>query len=63
MNPRERIERKSGAGARVRACFQGQAAVLQFLQRVHGQGGPGDIARLRLERGQDASFDGWSRKD
>jgi len=53
VNPLERIERKQGgAGARVRRCFQGQAAILEFLQCVHGQGGAGDIAGLRVQGGQ-----------
>jgi hypothetical protein len=39
VNPFERIERKTGdIGARVRGCFRSQAAVLELLQRVHGQG-------------------------
>lgn len=50
VNPLQGIERKqSGAGARVRGCFQGQAAVFEFLQGVHGEGGTGDVAGLRLQ--------------
>ena len=67
VNPLERIERdRRGAGARVRRCFHGQAAILPFLQCVHrylGQGGAGDIAGLRLERGQGGGLDGRSGED
>jgi hypothetical protein len=64
VNPLERIERKPrGAGARVWGCFQGQVAVLQFLQCVHGHGRTRDIAGLRLEGGQGGGIDGGSGKD
>jgi hypothetical protein len=64
VNPLERIERDGGgAGLWVRGYIQGEVTVLQFVQGIHGQGGAGNIAGLRLERGQGDGFDGWSGKD
>jgi len=64
VNPLERIVRDGGgAGSWVRGCFQGEVAVLQFVEGIHGQGGAGDITGLRLQRGQGGGFDGWSGKD
>ena len=52
VNPFERIQRETGdTGARVRGCLQGQAAVIELLQGIHGQGGACDVSGLRLERG------------
>ena len=64
VDPLERIEEETGsAGAWVRGCFQDQVAVLEFLQRVDGQGGAGDIAALRFEGGKGGAIGGRPRKD
>jgi hypothetical protein len=49
VSPLERIERDgSRAGPWVRGCFQGEVAVLQFVEGIPGHGGAGDITGLRL---------------
>jgi len=64
VNPFQRIEHKTGdTGARVRACFQGQVAVIELLERVHGQGGARDIAALGFERGRGGPVHGRSGED
>ena len=62
-DPLERIEDETGsAGARVRGCFQDQVAVPESLQRVHSQGGAGDIAAWRFESGKGGAIIGLQRQ-
>jgi len=64
VNPFERIQTEHGrTGSWVRGCLQSQAAVIKFLQRIHGQGGAGDASGLRLEQGSGAGFDRRSGED
>ena len=52
VNPFERIQRETGGtGARIRWRLRGQAAVLEWLQGIHGQGGARDVTGLDFERG------------
>ncbi len=64
VNPLERIQR-DGGGARpgIGGCFHYQIAVIALPERLHGHGGPRDIASLRFERGQGGAIDRGSGKD
>ena len=58
VNPLERIQLDRGcAGPGIGRCFQNQAAVVEFLQRIHGQYGAGDISGLRFQGGDFGGFD------
>ncbi len=64
VNPLEWIQGDRGrAGARVRGCLQSRAVVIQFLERVHGQGGAGDVPGLTRERDYGGAVDRGSGKD
>jgi hypothetical protein len=41
----------------VRARFQRQRAVVEFLERVHGQSGARDVVALGFERGEGGTID------
>ena len=58
MNPFQGVEHHArGAGARVRRRLQGQRAVIEFLERIHGQSRARDVAALGFERGEGGAID------
>ena len=64
VNPFQGVQHPAGgAGTRVRGRLQGQRAVIDFLQRIHGQSGAGDVAALRFQRRQGGAVDRRSGKD
>jgi len=64
VNPFQGIEHDArGAGARVRGRFQGQRAVIEFLEGIHGQRGAGDGAAPRFEHSDADDIDGRSGED
>ena len=64
VNPFQWIEHHAaGAGARVRERLEGQVAVIEFIEGIHGQSGAGDVAALGFERGDRGGIDGRSGED
>jgi addiction module HigA family antidote len=61
VNPLQETERYAGgAGARVRRRLQGQHAVIEFLQRIHGQDRASDVAALGVSQRGFARRLGWT---
>ena len=64
VNPFQGVQHHAGgAGARVRGRLQGQRAVIEFLERIHGQSGARDVAALGFERGEGGAIDRRSGED
>jgi len=58
VNPFQGVEHHArGAGVRVRRRLQGQRAVIEFLERIHGQSRARDVAALGFERGEGGAID------
>lgn len=58
VDPFQGVEHHAGgAGARVRGRLQRQRAVIEFLERIHGQGRARDVAALEFERGEGGGID------